>query len=832
MKRTRVLSAAILATATSITSAQNPTPAPVIPALDPTNPPTFASCSFTASDDPNAACSASGQFCNLPLGTCLNKSALWQGTCKTTPTGTDCFAATFLEVCGCDDTTYDSECAANFNGVSVAYAGACSTEPPTPGPTAVVVTPGPTTAEPTAEPTVGPSPGPTASPSEGPTTRQPTVSPTEGPTTETPTETPTGDPTEGPTGGPTLGPSPSPVTEDPTMEPTEKPTTPSPTATPTDQPSSSDPTLSPSKNPTTEAPTGSPATEPTTEIPTVSPSKGPTNFPTLEPSSEPTDDPTGSPTESPTPSPSESPTLLPSGSPTPFPSRNPTPGSASPSTPPTPGPTTSPTTEPTKNPTTSPTTSTPTTSPTKEPTQSPMEGTLSPTTSQSPTNNPSKAPTTSPTTAMPTLRNETASPTLAPITEAPTASPTSEPTKSPVTSPPTRALEGPTETAGLTITLNGISGIPNRREWERTTAEFYENVYADGEEIEDAKVSVEITNEQPKNGRRARNLMNGNGVRMRGLQATDSSVEVTYTQTTTYRSNDPNLTINEIVLIPLSTPTDRDLYVGELKNLDGYEQLTEVSEITVATDSPDKGTGGDNEAEDKGGLGAGAIAGIACGCAAFVILVGGFVYYRVKNKDNDDSDPNNASTILSSTQDERTNTNTGTGSSLPTYGDQSVATVDYDYSKAYGGAGNHSLSDAGGTLGSRTRQTAAEDLGSGTGPPGDPSMLPPGSGNTIFSDDPTFDQAYEDVREELLDIYAPAGKLGVVIDTPDDGAPVVHAVKDTSPICDKVQVGDKLVAVDDEDVRAMTAIKVSKLISRKSNNASRKLTIIRHVANS
>ena len=65
----------------------------------------------------------------------------------------------------------------------------------------------------------------------------------------------------------------------------------------------------------------------------------------------------------------------------------------------------------------------------------------------------------------------------------------------------------------------------------------------------------------------------------------------------------------------------------------------------------------------------------------------------------------------------------------------------------------------------------------------------------------------------------------------DDGALVVHAVKDSSPIAEKVQVGDKLVAVDDDDVRAMTAIKVSKLISRKSNNPSRKLTIIRHVSN-
>ena len=79
-------------------------------------------------------------------------------------------------------------------------------------------------------------------------------------------------------------------------------------------------------------------------------------------------------------------------------------------------------------------------------------------------------------------------------------------------------------------------------------------------------------------------------------------------------------------------------------------------------------------------------------------------------------------------------------------------------------------------------------------------------------------------------MYAPAGKLGVVIDTPNDGAPIVHAVKDSSPIADKIQVGDKLVAVDDQDVRTMTAIQVSKLISKKSVNASRKMTVIRHIA--
>lgn len=138
----------------------------------------------------------------------------------------------------------------------------------------------------------------------------------------------------------------------------------------------------------------------------------------------------------------------------------------------------------------------------------------------------------------------------------------------------------------------------------------------------------------------------------------------------------------------------------------------------------------------------------------------------------------------------------------------SVATVDYDYSKAYGGAGDQSIvSSAGGTLGDATRQTAA--LGAG------------------FDSAGGYRQEGASFKEEIIEINAPAGKLGVVIDTPDDGAPVVHAVKDSSVIADQINVGDKLVAVDDDDVRTMTAIKVSKLISKKSGNATRKLTVVR-----
>jgi len=52
-------------------------------------------------------------------------------------------------------------------------------------------------------------------------------------------------------------------------------------------------------------------------------------------------------------------------------------------------------------------------------------------------------------------------------------------------------------------------------------------------------------------------------------------------------------------------------------------------------------------------------------------------------------------------------------------------------------------------------------------------------------------------------------------------------VKDSSPIADKIWVGDKLVAVDDQDVRNMTTFEVAELLTDKSENQSRKLTLIR-----
>lgn len=83
------------------------------------------------------------------------------------------------------------------------------------------------------------------------------------------------------------------------------------------------------------------------------------------------------------------------------------------------------------------------------------------------------------------------------------------------------------------------------------------------------------------------------------------------------------------------------------------------------------------------------------------------------------------------------------------------------------------------------------------------------------------------IEEDQFVIYAPAGKLGLVVDNPDDGAPVVHAIKEDSVLIDQVRVGDRLVGVDEVDVRSLSPVKVSKLISKRSTNPLRKLTLTR-----
>ena len=122
------------------------------------------------------------------------------------------------------------------------------------------------------------------------------------------------------------------------------------------------------------------------------------------------------------------------------------------------------------------------------------------------------------------------------------------------------------------------------------------------------------------------------------------------------------------------------------------------------------------------------------------------------------------------------------------------------------------ISSAGGTLGENTRGdslTQSSPLGS--------------AGNNPWA---KFGPKYTDERN-IYNVEAPAGKLGVVVDTPDEGPPVIFAVKDSSVLYGKVHVGDRLLAVDDGDVTTLSAVNISRLISKKADSPVRNFTLMR-----
>ena len=179
-------------------------------------------------------------------------------------------------------------------------------------------------------------------------------------------------------------------------------------------------------------------------------------------------------------------------------------------------------------------------------------------------------------------------------------------------------------------------------------------------------------------------------------------------------------------------------------------------------------------------------------------------------------------------------------------GDQSVGTMDYDYTRTYGGGADMSIvSSVGCTIGENSSRGGATNLYSTNESVLTPAGFSSFGGGTNDDNTSSGFEAHLKARklmngqtlagangaspsmEEIIHVTAPPGKLGLVIDTPPDaGAPTIFKIKDTCPIADQLRIGDKFIAVDGQDVRSRTAVQVSRLISNKSGQ-ERKFTISR-----
>jgi len=73
---------------------------------------------------------------------------------------------------------------------------------------------------------------------------------------------------------------------------------------------------------------------------------------------------------------------------------------------------------------------------------------------------------------------------------------------------------------------------------------------------------------------------------------------------------------------------------------------------------------------------------------------------------------------------------------------------------------------------------------------------------------------------------APAGPLGIIIDTTAEG-PMVHAIKPTSELLGSIAPGDIVVGLDNIETRQMTAPALTRLMARKSQQTNRRITLLR-----
>ena len=233
---------------------------------------------------------------------------------------------------------------------------------------------------------------------------------------------------------------------------------------------------------------------------------------------------------------------------------------------------------------------------------------------------------------------------------------------------------------------------------------------------------------------------------------------------------------------------DSDVFINSLKNkgdiagIDTFDDLVSVTSITqnINKDAISEGSDTGNK-----GIKTGALAALVIGGVAFILLIIAFVYQvRIHFADDD--------TFGDDTDLDRL------GLSLPpqnidcpnVQSEDSAQRNDSNLSYAY-------------------------SLDNGIDSP-----------NSLVS---ASKQAWDGGASMRVqrEIIAPAGKLGIIIDTSSQG-PIVHSVKSESVLEGLVFEGDLIIALDDEDTTTWSAHNLTKLVASRSK-CERKITLLSSV---
>eukprot|EP00586_Coscinodiscus_wailesii_P009339 CAMPEP_0172522062 /NCGR_PEP_ID=MMETSP1066-20121228/292919_1 /TAXON_ID=671091 /ORGANISM="Coscinodiscus wailesii, Strain CCMP2513" /LENGTH=690 /DNA_ID=CAMNT_0013305031 /DNA_START=28 /DNA_END=2100 /DNA_ORIENTATION=+ len=600
--------------------------------------------------------------------------------------------------------------------------------------------------------------------------------------------------------------------------------------------------------PPTNSPTKRPTTRPT-RYPTAEPTKNPTNHPTSKPTRPPTSPPTSKPTTSPTSTPTEVPSspptvshsFLPTSTPTEIPSSSPTISHSF-------LPTSSPTNVPSSSPTISPT-ELPTIDPTFHPTLTP---TVSPTDTQSPSASPTATPSVSP-------------------TSIPTSSPSAHPTAVPSASPSATPTSSPTLSLQELMATSTIMDFDDCEFMGRDTIELWESVtsYHIYEDLVSRNTSlfqlyINVTMREQEEERLDAEQSHHRRQLLRPSSSSDDErrrlqdkrpLRIGFSVYMSFRSTRYDHDIRKYVGGAFNSPRARLRYVSRLQETHDktFNTISRVSIIiggVMPKDEPDVHSR----------------SGTFFGVPPFEMAVGitfvlaavstGFVvgYWIVSNRKSRRAkgggaggaglggvgksisrlyEENHSPTFIevddqcevSTIGDPMSSRTLFTAIPIPKQQqqilpkeetcDESVISDNYAFSLAgAANAGCGSVASTSTDINTVSQMSRNSSNGNVT--------------NSINypADDTSFERQFQS-REEYIEVVVPPGKLGVVIDTPNDGAPVVHAVKVDSVLATKVMQGDQLVSVDGEDSRGMTALEVSEILAKKSRNRERVLVFVR-----
>lgn len=282
------------------------------------------------------------------------------------------------------------------------------------------------------------------------------------------------------------------------------------------------------------------------------------------------------------------------------------------------------------------------------------------------------------------------------------------------------------------------------------------------------------------------------------------SVEIEYTQISTYKTIDPVFNNSTYVIEePFSTAVTRREYRSYLQSLSlNFDNVTLVSPVSLPLpkkhgndeDGSSSASNDGDAPEDELNVGI----YVAIGVSLFIVLQIAFIYCRKKRQNRPEYQGGRGGDGGSKDSSSSSRSSRSRARQLRTPRTSNISRHEYEE-----GEGSYSYKTPPRLTGSiSTRESTIDVSSSGA--------------------------ATSNCTEVIMDIIIPHGRVGCIIDSSPHRGPYICEIDENSPLKGELQFGDRILDVNGEDVQRMSAIDVSRLLGRENaKKEERRITILR-----